>query len=239
MPIPVIIDLVIAAVMGYCIFTGFRRGLFRSLMGVVAVAVALFLATSIAQRGTELVLEEHIRPATMAAVEERVDQMLLENQDLISPLEEMERMVEAIPSGVVREKAWELLEGLGLSREKAEQSSRETLMAAGESLVDAVLEGAVRNLVYGVLYFLSFSLVSLVLRQGVNAVNKTFRLPLLKQVNQAGGLVFGAVKGGLLVCAGVWVLGYLDLWVTEENIQASYLLRLVAELVGLVPAAPL
>ncbi len=233
MPIPVIIDLVIAAVLGYCVVTGVRRGLFRSLMGVVVVGVAIFVSGSIAQRGTEVVLEDYLRPATMAAVEERVDQMLLENQDLISPMEEMERMVEAIPNSMIREKAWELLEGLGLSREKAQLSSREALLAAGEGLVDAVLEGAVRNLVYAILYFLAFSLVTMALRQGVNAVNRTFRLPLLKQVNQVGGLVFGAVKGCLLVCAGVWLLGQLGLWVTPENIQASYLLRYAAEWVGL------
>lgn len=238
MPISVIIDLVIAAIMGCCVATGVRRGLFRSLMGVAVVVVALFLSASIARRGADMVVEDYLRPATMAAVEEQVDQMLLEDAGLLSPLEEMERMVEAIPNGVVREKARLLLEDLGLSGEKVQRSSREALLAAGESVVDAALEGAVRNLVYALLYFLTFSLVSLLLRQGVNAVNQAFRLPLLKQVNQAGGLVFGAVKGGLLVCAGVWLLSYLGLWVTPENIRASYLLRYVAEWVGLAAGAP-
>lgn len=238
MPIPVIIDLVIAAVLGYCVVTGVRRGLFRSLMGVAVVAAALFIAASAARRGADIVVEDYLRPVTMAAVEEQVDQMLLENAGLLTPLEEMERMVEAIPNGVVREAAQRLLEGWGLSGETLRHSSREALLAAGESVVDAALDGAVRNLVYALLYFLVFSLASMVLRRGVNAVNKAFRLPLLKQVNQAGGLLFGAVKGGLLVCGGVWLLGYLGLWVTPENIRVSYLLRYAAEWVGLFPGAP-
>lgn len=200
MPIPVIIDLVIAAVLGYCVVTGVRRGLFRSLMGVAVVAAALFIAASVARRGADIVVEDYLRPVTMAAVEEQVDQMLLENAGLLTPLEEMEQMVEAIPNGVVREAAQRLLEGWGLSGETLRRSSREALLAAGESVVDAALDGAVRNLVYALLYFLAFSLASMVLRRGVSAVNKAFRLPLLKQVNQAGGLLFGAVKGGLLVC---------------------------------------
>lgn len=238
MPVSVIIDLVIAAVILYCVVTGARRGLFRSLMGVVVVAAALFVSTSIAQRGTDMVIDGYLRPATMAAVEAQVDQLLLENAGLISPLEEMEQMVEAIPNALVRDTAQRLMENLGLSGEKAQRSSREALLAAGKGVADAALDGAVRNLVYALLYFLTFSLVSLLLRQGVNAINRTFRLPLLKQVNQAGGFLFGAVKGVLLVCVGVWILGHLGLWVTEENIEASYLLKYAAMGVGLVPGSP-
>ena len=45
MPIPVIIDLVIAAVLGYCVVTGVRRGLFRSLMGVAGMLLFIPLTS--------------------------------------------------------------------------------------------------------------------------------------------------------------------------------------------------
>lgn len=233
MPVSVIMDLTILGVLALCVVMGARKGLFRSLMGLVAVIAALAVAVWASNIAADFVIDRMLRPATQAAIEERVDQMLLEETAVSSPLEEMEEVVDAIPNDFIREQAQSLLGTLGLSAEAAERSTREALLEGAGQIVDTVLDTVVRSVLRSALCFALFLLISLVLRLAVRALDITFHLPVLKQANWLGGLLLGAAKGLVLVCLGVWLLGSLGLWVTEETIEGSHLLKIVANLVGI------
>lgn len=233
MPVSVIMDLTILGVLALCVVMGARKGLFRSLMGLVAVIAALAVAVWASNIAADFVIDRMLRPATQAAIEERVDQMLLEETAVSSQLEEMEEVVDAIPNDFIREQAQSLLGTLGLSAEAAERSTREALLEGAGQIVDTVLDTVVRGVLRSALCFALFLLVSLVLRLAVRALDITFHLPVLKQANWLGGLLLGAAKGLVLVCLGVWLLGSLGLWVTEETIEGSHLLKIVANLVGI------
>ena len=227
MSVSAIMDLAILGVLALCVVMGARKGLFRSLMGLVAVIAALAAAVWASNIAADFVIDRMLRPATEAAIEERVDQMLEEETAVSSPLEEMEEVVDFI-----REQARSLLGTLGLSAEAAERSTREALLEGAGQIVDTVLDTVVRGILQSVLCFILFLLVSLVLRLATRALDITFHLPVLKQANWLGGLLFGAAKGLVLVCLGVWLLGHLGLWVTEDAIEGSYLLKIVAGWVG-------
>ena len=77
-----------------------------------------------------------------------------------------------------------------------------------------------------------FCLANLLLRLAIRALNLTFRLPLLRQVNCLGGLLFGAAKGLVLVYLGVWLLGQAGILLTPEVIAESTLLRVAAAWAG-------
>lgn len=227
----VIIDLVIAGVLIVCVVLGVRRGLFRSLAEVAVIIVALLLSARAASYGASLAVDRLVRPATEEAIEQRVDEMLAENTLSASPLEEIERVIEAIPNEFIREQAKKLLDSLELSVDAvASGSTREVLLALAGEVVDTVLDTMVYNFLYSLLYLACFLALSLLLRFVVRAMDLTFRLPLLHQVNQAGGLLFGAAKGILLVWLGVWLLGHSGLLVTWETVENSCLLRAVAQL---------
>src|SRR5699024_11965910 len=70
----------------------------------------------------DFVIDRMLRPATEAAIEERVDQMLEEETAVSSPLEEMEEVVDAIPNDFIREQARSLQIGRASCRERAEMS---------------------------------------------------------------------------------------------------------------------
>ena len=136
-----------------------------------------------------------LRPATEAAIEERVDQMLEEETAVSSPLEEMEEVVDAIPNDFIREQARSLLGTLGLSAEAAERSTREALLEGAGQIVDTVLDTVVRGILQSVLCFILFLLVSLVLRLATRALDITFHLPVLKQANWLGGAALWGRQG--------------------------------------------
>ena len=224
----VMIDLVIAAVFLLCVWLGAKRGLFRSLAELAIIVVALLAAAQAARYGTELVVEQMLRPATEAAIEQRVDEMMAEGGGALAPLEEMEQVVDAIPNDFIRQQAEKLLGDLGVSAQTAQHAGREALLDLAGQLVDTVLESIVHSLVYALLYLTCFALVSLVLRLAVRALDLTFRLPVLHQLNTLGGVLFGAAKGAILIWLGLWVLGSMGL-VTPEIQSGSYLLRILAD----------
>ncbi len=226
----VIIDLVIAGVLLLCLSLGWRRGLFRSLAELAAVIAALVLAAQVSTLAADAVVDKAIRPATVAAVEAKVDELLAAAaEQTVSPREELERALGAIPNDYIRQKAAALLEGIELP---AESTGREALLRAAEELVDLVLDTVVRGALHALLFAVVFCLANLLLRLAIRALNLTFRLPLLRQVNCLGGLLFGAAKGLVLVYLGVWLLGQAGILLTPEVIAESTLLRVAAAWAG-------
>lgn len=142
-------------------------------------------------------------------------------------------MVESIPNDFIREHARRLLDSLDLSEESTlGLSAREKLVELAEKLLDTVLQTVVRGLLYALLYLVAFLLLNGIFRLVIRALDFTLELPVLRQVNQLGGLLFGAGKGILLVYLGVWFLSRTGLLLTEEIVEHSTLLRLVAAWVG-------
>ena len=217
-------DIVIAAVLILCAALGWKRGLVRSLAELAVMVAALLLANQIANAAAPAVVVTALRPATYAAIEQRVDQMMAENVPSISPVQEMERVVEAIPNSFVREHAQELLGGLGLSQAPAlNYSARETLLNLGYQLADTALDGVVLDLVRSILCAVCFTVLTLALRLAVKVLLKLVKLPGLRQLDELGGALLGVGKGLLLVCLGVWVLRLTGV-ITPEMAEGSLLI---------------
>ena len=56
-------------------------------------------------------------------------------------------------------------------------------------------------------------------------------LPVLRQFNEAGGALLGMVKGAVVICLVVWVLGRTGT-VTPEMAEGSVLLAPLADWIG-------
>jgi len=220
------IDLVIAAVLILCAVLGWKRGLVRSLAELAVMIVALVLANQIANAAAPVIVDRTLRPATYAAIEQQVDDMMAENPLPRSPVQELERVVEAIPNGFVREHVQGLIGSLGLSEEASlESSTRDALLRLGRQLADTALDGVVADLVRSILCAVCFTVLTVALRLVVKALSAAVKLPGLKQLNELGGLLLGVGKGLLLVCLGVWVLRLTGV-ITPEMADKSLLIGL-------------
>ena len=224
MSISVIIDLVIAAVLIVCAVLGWKRGLVRSLAELGVMVVALMLANQIANAAAPVFVDKTIRPATYAAIEHQVDELVKDNVPSLSPAQELEKVVDAIPNRFVREHAMELIGGMGLSN-SLDETARETLLHLGYQLADSALDGVVRNLVRSIICAICFTVLSTLLRSLVRTLTKMVKLPVLKQINEFAGLLLGVGKGLLLVCLGVWVLRLTNV-ITPEIAEESMLIGL-------------
>ena len=228
-PVSIIIDATILAILVLFALIGRSRGLFRSLMGLVIILIALVVASRISNVGVDFVIDHILRPVATQAMEQRVDEMMTENITETSPLEEMERVIDAIPNDFIREKTEIILQELGLSTERMPgYSARDTLLELGSSLLDTVLDTAVRSLLQSLFFFVVFAVVLLLLRLLVRAVDITLRLPLVRQVNRFGGLLFGGIEGLLLAVLCLRLLSQFEILITPQQLQQSYFLGLLS-----------
>ena len=228
MSVPAIMtDVIVAAVVVLCVVWGAKKGLFKSLVGLLVLVLALVIAANVATVVTDTLIEKKIRPATEEAIEARVDEMMTESVGSLSPLAEMEQVVEGIPSRFIREKALALLDTLGLSdqEEAVEATARETLIEMGNQVANTVIDTVVRSLLYTLSYLVCFLLANVVLRLLAKLVNLTFKLQGLHGLNSFGGGLFGLVEGWLLTTLALWLLMAFTDHISEELLQETFLTR--------------
>ena len=226
MSISLIVDAVMVAVVLLSVVLGAKRGLFRSFAGLVVLVVALLVATQAAELLSGFAVERLLRPGADAAIREKIEEMLLEEEVSTTLMAEMQQVVSAIPNQWIRTYAQELLNTWGLSTQtQLFHSAAEVLLGLADQVLDAVLDGVVHSILYSVLFLIAFALVSLVLKGVVRLLDLPFHLPVLRQINGFGGLLFGAAKGVLLVWVCLWFLLHAELLITREVLDGSLLLR--------------
>ncbi|MBR3704302.1 MAG: CvpA family protein [Oscillospiraceae bacterium] len=235
MSTPIIVDLLIAAVLALNLFLGWSKGMVRGLLALAATILAIIAASQIGSIASDLLVEQVIRPATHEVITQHIAKWDVESLSA-APMDAITQAIEAIENDLVRKKAQELLSTVNLPT--GEMTQDRALRISAE-LADTVLRGTVRDILSAVICVLCFALLSIAFRPIIWMIEQAFKLPLLKQLNQIGGLVSGAVKGVLLVLIAVWALRSIGAYLTDEVISASYLLKLCVQCLdafGLGPA---
>ena len=203
MTIPVIIDLIAAAVLaGFALF-GARRGLFRTLAGILIIVLAMVGA----------------RMAAGAAVMERHIQRQLDKT--LPPVPD-------VPGQMPEDAAYgpeELLELLGMGGAQLEtlaEEIRETVRDTGASLLTAAAGSMVESLLYGAFYALAFTAAAVVLRLAARVLDQVLKLPVLHGANALGGAAAGLLEGALVLLVLTLVLQRLG-----APLEGSRLLKIV------------
>lgn len=223
MTLSIIVDLLIAAVLALSLYLGYKKGIVRGLLALAASIIAIITASVVADYASQFLIEEFVRPAAHEAVEQRMDE-LGEMNLTIAPREEIEELLLGVDSELIREKALKLLEEIDLRTDASEVTAFDPLTVTLE-LVDSVLYGAVQTLLSAVICILCFFLISLALRPVQRLIEDAFELPILRQVNQLGGIISGAATGVLLILIVVWALRTADLYLTDDVVDNSCLLK--------------
>lgn len=198
MTTPVIIDAVAVSVLVGFTVLGARKGLLRTLAGLLVVVLSLagagIIASALSAPAAKL-----IAPAIERRIEERLDEAMREQRPGGTPgAEEREQLP-----------LTELLDLLGVDgarREALADRARQTVRETGTSLAAAVIESLARSMLYGVLYMISFVLLSVGLHLLARMLDSVLGLPGLHGLNAWGGGLTGLVEGALLLFVTVWVL---------------------------------
>lgn len=191
MTTPAIIDAVAVSVLALFAVLGAWRGLLRTLAGVLVVILSLagagIIASALSAPAAKL-----IAPVIEKRIEARLDEAVREQRRGEEPLA-----------------LTELLDLLGVDQTRREAltgRAQETVRETGASLAAAVVESLARSALYGVLYMISFLLLSVGLHLLARMLDAVLRLPGLRALNAWGGGLLGLAEGALLLFLAVWAL---------------------------------
>lgn len=94
-------------------------------------------------------------------------------------------------------------------------------------------ENIAKNVVYVVTALVLFIFVKIVLSIVISLIDFVAKLPILKQFNEIGGIIYGIVRGALIVCVCVLLIGvYTNINpqnTLNDKIQSSILTKIIYE----------
>ena len=94
-------------------------------------------------------------------------------------------------------------------------------------------ENLSKNVVYVITALVLFIAVKIILSIIISLMDFVANLPILKQFNEIGGIIYGIVRGTLIVCICVLLIGVYTKMKPDStlnnNIQNSYLTKIIYE----------
>lgn len=203
------IDVVIAVVLILFAAAGWKNGLIRSLVGLAAMVLAVVLSTQLARAAAPKIVDQYLRPATYAAIEERAEELSRE-AGASSSVEELRRnlyqILDAIPSGFIRERAQDALDDALPLGEPIGGAFLMPLEELGKDMADTVLDTLVQDVLRSILCAALFVVLNGLFRLIARVLRIVEKIPGVRQLNELGGALAGLGKGLILVCLAVWVL---------------------------------
>lgn len=226
------IDLLILTALAVSLYIGWKQGIVRGCLTLIGTILSLIIASQIADFVSSNIVEQMLRPAAHTALADYIQEIRLEDFAL-SPRDEVYRMIQSIENDLVRSEAAKFLDMFHIPTEFLENTTREMLLSLGNDIVDTVLRGTVRKILSTIIYGICFAILSLALHPIIWTIDQAFRLPLLRQVNQIGGMLFGGLKGILLILIAIWILHRLGLWITDDMMEQSSLIKIISQFLNM------
>ena len=198
----ILIDVVIVLLLAFFAWRGAVKGLILSLCGLAAVFVAFFAAQLISSVFCEPV-SNIIRPVIENGITEAMEDVI-RNTEFSVP-GGVAVSVDDIPLNSLLSAIQESDMFRGLSQ-LLEDAVKNNLIQQGTRTAVQAVSGYIALLIARTALFgLSYVAVLLIWFLVSHALDLAFKLPILAQVNLAGGLAFGLIKGVLLIIVLVWL----------------------------------
>ena len=212
MTTPVIIDAIAVAVLAGFAVWGAWKGLLRTLAGLLVLALSLAGAGIVAS-ALSVPAAKLVAPVIEKRIESRLDEAIQERYS--GGIPEEDRL--SVPG---------MLEMLGIDESRWDAltfRAGDVVRNTGVQLMAAVIESVAQSMLYGVLYMLSFLLLSVALHLLVRMLDAVLRLPVLHGLNAFAGGMIGLAEGALLLFLTVWVLRLLG--VSFDGEERSQIFR--------------
>ncbi len=227
--ISIVLDVVLLAILAVSVFLAYKKGFIKTLFslvgGLIAVILALHLCTPVAAWLNEKFIEPTIRTTVLTAVN---GSALAENYDeAINSIDVVDRLQE------MPESLRAFLETLNVDVNSIVDSAnkvQENSVAVKEKLIDSIVTPVSETLSKAIALIGLILIFFVLLFVASRLLDAVFRLlPFGKKVNKAGGVIFGALRGLLIVLvfgAVVYGLACGNVLVSLEDVENTVLLKL-------------
>lgn len=219
----IIYDLIIAAVLLFFVWLGYKKGLVLTLCSLLAVFVAL-IGASILSNALAEPAAKAVEPIVAARIQESLSEAIKSTEFVAADGGVAQSPEEIALAGVIGHlKETELFQGFADAFQRAVDAGvAEVTANAAQSLAHFVAVQIARTVIFAVAFF-AILIAWWFLSHTLDLVAK---LPVLSTVNAWGGGAVGLVKGALIVYIAVWLLR--DSYIPPAAIGGSYLLKFFA-----------
>lgn len=211
-----LIDAIVVAILAFFVVTSARKGFVKAVLDLAAFIAAFFLASTLSGIFAGWAYDSFAGDRLTATIETELNNAV----DVA--------LVEALPDYIVSgAQAFGIYDDILLSQ-------RDTVSETAVMIVENVAKPVITGLVRMISSVIIFMILMFIFRIIIRAVNKLFKLPVIKGVNMFLGGILGGCKGSiavLLLCLIISVVAVLSggsFWIfTPENIEKTILFKLI------------
>lgn len=208
-----IIDIILALIMATCLIIGWKRGFVKSLMDLASNLIAFILAKVVSAQLAPQIFSQYFEQRAYSSL----------NRELASAGSSASSQVQSALDSIP-----ESLDGflnlLGVDKaslastlsQKLEESGSEISEVLMNNIVSPVLTAIIKLLVFVAV----FALAVLILKIATLLLDKLTELPAVKQANEIFGLLFGAVKGVIVIAVACFVLELIAGAIGNESLTS-------------------
>lgn len=187
-----IIDIILAALLALCLIVGWKKGFVKSLMDLVSNLVAFIVARVVSVQAAPSVYSRYFE----TKAQDTLTRELASAGSSASA--QVQSALDSIPESLNG-----FFDLLGVDKKAMVDLLSQNLDQAGSQTLDVLMTNVVSPIFTAVIrlviFVAVFALAVLLLKLLTLLLDKLTELPALKQANELFGLLFGAVKGVIVV----------------------------------------
>ena len=216
----ILFDVVIAAILLFFVWQGYKKGFVLTLCGFLAVFVAFIGATLISNALAKPVAQA-IVPMIESGIHDTLEQSIQDSSPSISS-----QSPDVVPEDMPLSDVLEALQDSPIFHSLAEafqEAVDEGVETVATSAAKALAEYIAIQIARTVLFVLAFAAVLVGWFLLSHALDLAFKLPVLSTLNHWTGAGVGLIKGGLILFIAAWLLK--GSFIPSQAIENTFLLN--------------
>ncbi len=206
---PVLIfDIIAVAILVISSLVGRRRGLIKTVSGIIALILAFYIAGVLAKTSTPVVSEKYIAPYINQAVEKENGGAPAETPEEIATL----FSAIGIPDGIVSDAITDI-----------SHTFSQSIMESISEISNTVAYKITHAVLFVIFFVLSLILLTLLMK----LVNLASRIPGINFINKTFGLILGLILGYLIIVLLSQILIKSGLYLTEDILADTTVLKFI------------
>lgn len=222
-----IVNLTLLVVLALCVWSGFRHGLIRSIISLLAIVVALIASSLIADAYSRQIVPA-LNPFINGVIDSQTtNDAVLDNMGYGESDYSLNDILEQDTS-LRYDYAYECLRYIGFCRDVSVDLAQDCVTISDKketTMTDATVTVACNTIAYVGTVTVAFIMILILIIAVVDLFNFDLRLKNIPVLDEVGGSAMGLLKGFLFCVLISWLLGFMGALIGKKNADTCALLN--------------
>ncbi len=209
-----IADIIIILIIAIFAIIGFNRGIAKTLLNFAGLILSAICAFYLSKALAQFIYDTFLQQTIISNIE----QIILDKGTeyaIANSLEAIPQWISAVISFAVG------LFGITLSEYEQNMIEVNNITSSVANSIEGALSSVIVTVITVILVIVLFIVLFLIAKKLIKHINKIFRIPVIKQLNQLLGLLLGAVEGIVFVWFAVNLFFMIMMFTDSSTIQIN------------------